>query len=204
MVVDQGNMWADAIGQIFFSIGVCIGVMTSYGSYNAKKKPIIADAVIVSVTNSMISFVSGFAVWSIIGYLAASGVDAPSGGTSLVFIAYPNAINTLQSGNFWAALLGITLWLLGLDSAMGFVEAAVTVIQDATDEAYPRICTVTILCVVGIGLSMLFCTNWGVIFFDVVDHYCAVYLLFFVGILQCFGCGWAFDWARSANISPAH
>ena len=62
-------MWADAIGQIFFSIGVCMGIMTSYGSYNSKDKPIIADNFIIAIVNSSVSFLSGFAVWSIIGYL---------------------------------------------------------------------------------------------------------------------------------------
>lgn len=68
--IDTGKMWADAIGQIFFSIGVCLGILTSYGSYNGKKKPIIADAFIISLGNSLVSFVSGFAVWGIVGYLS--------------------------------------------------------------------------------------------------------------------------------------
>lgn len=62
-------MWADAAGQIFFSIGVCMGIMTSYGSYNKVDKPIIMDNMIIAISNSMFSFVAGFAVWSIVGYL---------------------------------------------------------------------------------------------------------------------------------------
>jgi SNF family Na+-dependent transporter len=33
-VLNNGQMWAEAVGQIFFSLGVCMGVMTSYASYN--------------------------------------------------------------------------------------------------------------------------------------------------------------------------
>lgn len=69
--IDPAAMWADAAGQIFFSIGVCMGIMTSYGSYNDVKKPIIRDNLIIALTNSTVSFVSGFAVWAIIGYLRA-------------------------------------------------------------------------------------------------------------------------------------
>lgn len=65
------TIWADAVGQIFFSIGVCNGVMTSYGSYNPVKKPIILDNMIIGFTNSTVSFISGFAVWAVVGYLEA-------------------------------------------------------------------------------------------------------------------------------------
>jgi SNF family Na+-dependent transporter len=65
----QAGVWADAAGQIFFSIGVCMGIMTSYGSYNKVDKPIIMDNMIIAISNSMFSFVAGFAVWSIVGYL---------------------------------------------------------------------------------------------------------------------------------------
>ena len=71
--IDVGSMWADAIGQIFFSIGVCMGIMTSYGSYNKSEKPIILDNFIIAISNSAVSFISGFAVWSIVGYLEAKG-----------------------------------------------------------------------------------------------------------------------------------
>jgi len=67
--IDLASMWADATGQIFFSIGVCMGIMTSYGSYNHVRKPIILDNCIIALTNSFVSFVSGFAVWSIVGFL---------------------------------------------------------------------------------------------------------------------------------------
>ena len=31
------SVWADAIGQVFFSLGVCMGVMTTYSSHNNKR-----------------------------------------------------------------------------------------------------------------------------------------------------------------------
>jgi SNF family Na+-dependent transporter len=30
----ENQIWIDAVGQVFFSIGTCMGVMTVYGSYN--------------------------------------------------------------------------------------------------------------------------------------------------------------------------
>jgi SNF family Na+-dependent transporter len=65
----QDSVWAAACGQIFFSIGVCMGIMTSYGSYNEIRKPIIMDNCIIAFCNSGMSFIAGFAVWSIVGFL---------------------------------------------------------------------------------------------------------------------------------------
>ena len=48
-----------------------MGIMTSYGSYNDVKKPIIMDNMIIAIGNSLVSFISGFAVWAVVGFLEA-------------------------------------------------------------------------------------------------------------------------------------
>lgn len=200
-------MWADAIGQIFFSIGVCMGVMTSYGSYNKIKKPIIMDSFIISISNSVVSFISGFAVWSIVGYLATTtGREVPNISLGLVFVTYPEAIDTIAQPNFWGILLSLTLFLLGLDSAFAMIEAVSTVIYDGmpVDSRPHRACITFVLCVFGFGFSCLFCTNWGMTLFDVFDHYLSNYLLFIVGILQCLGVGWLFDIERTAAMGAKY
>lgn len=187
-----------------------MGVMTSFGSYNKIKKPIIEDTFIISISNSLISFVSGFAVWGIVGFMNKEfpGRTNASAGFSLVFETYPEAIDTFEGGTstFFGILLSLTLFLLGLDSAMAFVEAISTVIYDAIppENRCHRAVITFFLCIGGWAVSLLFCTNWGLILFDVWDHYLGVYLLFLVGILQCFGCGWCFDLEKTAAKSDAH
>lgn len=205
--IDPAAMWADACGQIFFSIGVCMGIMTSYGSYNDVKKPIIRDNLIIAITNSTVSFVSGFAVWAVIGYLRHIKSLAASStmSVSLAFVAYPTAIETMPGANAWAVLLGLTLFLLGVDSAFSMVEAAATVINDTeTYRATPRWKISLVLCISGFLISIPFCTNWGFVLFDSIDHYLSNYLLLLVGILQCMGCGWAFDFEHTAKLSDGH
>jgi solute carrier family 6 GABA transporter-like protein 1 len=190
------NIWSEACGQIFFSIGVCMGIMTSYGSYNPRTQPIIGNNLIISISNSLISIVSGFAVFSIIGYLAAinSPLSSKTSSTSLAFIAYPSACIEMPGSNFWAILLAITLFTLGIDSAFSLIEAVSTVIYDTERGGkFPRMFIALVLCVIGCGISALFCTNWGYILLDIVDHYVSVYLMIFLGIVQCFGVGWGND-----------
>jgi SNF family Na+-dependent transporter len=203
----MAGVWADAAGQIFFSIGVCMGIMTSYGSYNDVRKPIIMDNMIIAISNSMLSFIAGFAVWSIVGYLQHIDSMAKSSVASigLVFIAYPTAIDTMNIPNFWVILLALTLFTLGIDSAFSMVEATATVICDTRwGSKYPKSFVAFVLSVIGFLLAIPFCTNWGFILFDTVDAYLSNYLLLLVGILQCFGCGWGYDYENTLEKSIGH
>lgn len=71
--LSEGKMWAQACGQIFFSLGICMGTMTSYSSFNPIDKPIIGDGFKIAFINAGISFFSGFAVFSVVGYLIGIG-----------------------------------------------------------------------------------------------------------------------------------
>merc|ERR1719313_2441137 len=181
-----------------------MGIMTSYGSYNRADKPIILDNMVIALSNSTVSFVSGFAVWSVVGFLEAKNSLAKSKTSSagLAFIAYPTAVDMMKWSNLWAFLLGMTLFLLGIDSAFSMVEATSTVITDLqTLKHVPRSFIAFVICFAGFLFSIPFCTNWGFVLFDVIDHYLCTYLLLLVGIFQCFGCGWAFDVETTVNKS---
>mmetsp|Transcript_38557 Transcript_38557/g.58700 ORF Transcript_38557/g.58700 Transcript_38557/m.58700 type:complete len:403 (-) Transcript_38557:56-1264(-) len=181
--------------------------MTSYGSYNPVRKPIILDNFVIALSNSCLSFIAGFAVWSVVGYLQSLDSIAKSKTSSigLAFIAYPTAIDSMNMPNLWAIILGLTLFMLGIDSAFSFIEAASTVICDTTwGRNYPRMYVAFLLCTFGYVLSIPFCTNWGFILFDVVDYYMSNTLLILVGILQCFGCGWGFDAENTYRKSSNH
>jgi len=163
-----------------------MGIMTSYGSYNPVRKPIIMDNLIIAVSNSTVSFVSGFAVWSVVGYLEAKDSLAKGKVSSigLAFIAYPTACDMMPASNVWAVILGLTLFLLGIDSAFSMVEATSTVICDTpAGKKYPRMFVAFVLCFAGFIFSIPFCTNWGFVLFDVIDHYLCAFLLVLVGIL---------------------
>lgn len=181
--------------------------MTSYGSYNEIKKPIILDSFIISMCNCGFSFIAGFAVWAIVGYLEKQGTlkETKTSSVGLAFITYPTAIDLMDAPNFWAFLLGATLFMLGIDSSFSAIEATSTVICDtAWGGIVPRSFVAFVLCLFGFMGSVPFCTNWGFTLFDVVDHYLCAYLLLMIGVLQAFGCGWFFDAAPHMAKSAGH
>ena len=181
--------------------------MTSYGSYNDIRKPIILDSVIISISNCGFSFIAGFAVWAIVGYLEKQGTlkETKTSSVGLAFITYPTAIDLMPASGLWAFLLGSTLFMLGIDSSFSAIEATSTVICDtAWGGAVPRSFVAFVLCVFGFLGSFPFCFNFGFTLFDVVDHYLCAYLLNIIGVLQAFGCGWFFDASRHMAMSPGH
>ena len=195
-ITSAASQWADASGQIFMGLSVCLGVMTSYGSYNDIRKPIILDSIIISVTNCAFSFVAGLAVWAIVGYLEKQGLleESNTSSVGLAFITYPTAIDMMPASGLFAFFLGATLFLLGIDTTFSAMEATSTVICDtAWGGVVPRSFVAFVLCTFGFLGSFPFCFNFGFTLFNVVDHYLCAYLLNVIGILQSFGCGWFFD-----------
>jgi SNF family Na+-dependent transporter len=148
--------------------------------------PVIGNAFIISLGNTLFSFICGFAVFSVVGYLVGLGSPVASEVSSigLAFIAYPAAIGTLKGANFWSMMFAATLFILGIDSAFAIIEATSTVICDTTiGKNLSKAKIAFTLCFVGTLCSTVFCFNWGFTAFDIIDHYLNVYLVLLMGIL---------------------
>jgi SNF family Na+-dependent transporter len=169
--------------------------MTSCASFNKKYKPMIGDAFFIAFINCAISFFTGFAVFSVIGYL--NGIRSPvankTASIGLAFVAYPAAIEMMPGANGWSIILSVTLFTLGIDSAFSLLEATSTVMQDSPMfKEMPRKLIALLLCTFGAIGSLVFSYNWGFTYFDVVDHFLNVYLMLLLGILECFGVAWVY------------
>jgi len=58
-----------AIGQCFFSLGVCMGIMTAYSCHNEENKAtVVLDEKIIGFGDMGIAFVAGFSIYSFLGY----------------------------------------------------------------------------------------------------------------------------------------
>ena len=64
------KVWVEAGTQIFFSYALCKGQLISLGSYNKYSTDLYKHVWLLSAFNSGTSFLSGFAIFSILGFMA--------------------------------------------------------------------------------------------------------------------------------------
>ena len=84
------KVWIDAASQIFFSLGPGFGTLLALSSYNKFNNNCYRDALLTSSINCLTSFLAGFVIFSVIGYMAKiQNVDIDKvglEGPGLVFI----------------------------------------------------------------------------------------------------------------------
>lgn len=176
VLTERPDCWSTAVSQIFFSIGVTFGIMTAFGSYNERREPAVLHSCVIALANSTFSFISGFAVFASLGYLAniqgVEVVDLPFAGFSLVFGTWPVVFGTLPGGEHWVRLLFFDLFLLGIDSGFGLLEGSLTAAADTVYlSKFSKAQLAGGMSVLGWLFSLIYCTDAGLNFLDVVDFY---------------------------------
>ncbi len=104
------------------------------GSYNKFHHNSYRDVVIFTVTNSLTSILSGFVIFSVLGYMShIQGVDisdVAEEGPGLAFIVYPQALALMPFSPLWSIMFFIMLFLLGLGTQIVAAEAITTALMD--------------------------------------------------------------------------
>jgi len=187
-VLKDYNVWVSAYGQVFFTLSLGFGIMIAYSSYLPKKSDVVNNAFITAFANCGFSFLSGFAVFGILGYMAqAQGVpinEVASGGIGLAFIVFPKAINLLPGMNsFFGILFFMSLVVAGLSSIISLVEAFTSSIMDKFKMTRKK--AVSVVSLGGFLCTIVFATGLGISILDLVDHFLNNYGLAVVGLAEC-------------------
>jgi len=204
--ISDSEAWSAAVGQVFFSLSICMGILTAYSSYNPPEQNVVEDNHIIAVADTMASFFGGFVVYSILGYLSVLLNDDSvfeQGGPGLTFRTLPQALSVMNPPEFWGGIFFLCLILLGIDSAFALVEALATVITDRIGHTHQ---TLIILCVCTVGflIGLRFCTDNGYYWLDLIDFYVNQYGMVGVGMLECLTVGWFYeDEDQRKQLGPA-
>ncbi|KAM3857164.1 sodium- and chloride-dependent GABA transporter 2-like [Diretmus argenteus] len=204
------QVWMDAGTQIFFSYGICLGSLTALGSYNKYNNDCHKDCFLLCLLNSGTSFLAGFAIFSVLGFMAQEqGVDiaeVAQSGPGLAFIAYPRAVAMMPLPQLWAVCFFLMIIMLGLDTQFVSLEALMTSVTDL----YPQLIRqgqrrellLLLVCLVCFLIGLVMVTPGGLYVFQIYDHFsCSGASLLLLSIFQSLAIGWVYGPERfSANI----
>lgn len=96
----SGEVWLQAIGQIFFSSSIALGGVHTLASFNPFRNHLIKDTVIVVMMDTLTSIFGAMIVFIYMGVMAESlgrkVSEVVSSGPGLVFIVWPEAMSKLR------------------------------------------------------------------------------------------------------------
>ena len=192
----DGEVWFAAVSQIAFTLSLGMGIMFAYGSYNPRDEDINNNAIITSLANCGTSFFAGFAVFSVLGFLAfqlGTPIDKVAGASvGLAFKTFPIAISMMPFG---AQIIGIIfflcLWVLGIDSAFSLAEAVSTPISDKWGLPTKKAALIVSIPALILGI-IIFSPGSGLFWLDMVDRAVSFYGLIIAGLLQILVIGWVY------------
>ena len=194
------DVWVDATTQIFYSLGVAFGNLITLSSYSKFRNNVQRDAVLVSLINCGTSFLAGFCVFSVLGFMAKQEnkdiSEVVTSGSALAFITYPTAVLQMPVSPLWSFFFFSMLFTLALSSLFPTVETITTAIIDQFSLRHKKhyvtlgVCTTMFLG----GLSM--CTNGGYYMFDLFDQVCGSWNILLIALIEVMIVAWLYGGNR--------
>ncbi|OYW87445.1 MAG: sodium-dependent transporter [Hyphomonas sp. 32-62-5] len=115
-----------ALGQAFFSIGVGVGLMITYGAYLDRGTNIPKSSAIVAGSDTFVALIAGFAIFPIV---FAAGLDEASG-PSLFFVSMPVAFEAIPGGSIFAIIFFSLALFAAFTSSISLMEVGVSWLEE--------------------------------------------------------------------------
>jgi NSS family neurotransmitter:Na+ symporter len=120
------QLWAAAIAQALFSIGVGPGALLVYGSHMKYDAEVPLTIATTCAMDTMAGLLAGL---TIIPACVANGID-PQSGSSLIFLVLPQVFKNIPFGNVIAIFLFLGIFCAAYTSACSNQECAITSFSD--------------------------------------------------------------------------
>lgn len=117
---------ASALGQAFFSLGIGMAMIVTYGSYLPHNVNIPKSAVIIGVCDTSVALVAGFAIFPIVFKF---GLDFQAG-AGLFFQTLPTALTETPGGAWIGAGFFSMAFFAALTTAVAFLEPAAAYVKE--------------------------------------------------------------------------
>ncbi len=190
----------DAMGQLFYSISVAMGIMVTYGSYYKDDSNLVKSVNQIEIFDTVVAFLAGVMIIpAVFVFLGADGMKA---GPGLMFMALPKVFTQMgAAGNVVGCLFFIMVLLAALTSAVSVLEAVVASMMDKFN--WSRTKATIIETVIALVLGVIVCLGYNALYFelplpngstaqvlDIMDYISNNILMPVVAIGTCILIGW--------------
>lgn len=155
----------DAMGQLFFSLSVAMGIMIAYGSYVKDDANLMTSINQIEIFDTVVAFLAGVMIIpAVYTFMGTEGMKAY--GPSLMFVSLPKVFAAMgRIGNVVGCLFFAMVLFAAITSAMSVMEAVVSSFMDQFH--LTRIKAAGVEMGIALAGGILVCLGYNKLFFDI-------------------------------------
>lgn len=190
----------DAMGQLFFSISVAMGIMIAYGSYAQKSENLMKSINQIEFFDTLVALLAGLMI--VPAVYVFSGTEGMQGGPGLMFKSLPKVFDAMGSvGLIIGVVFFLTVTFAAVTSSVSVLEAIVAGLMDKFKLS--RKVSTIIATIYAFVVGIIVCLGYNKLFFDiklpngssaqildVMDFVSNSWLMPFVALMTCILIGW--------------
>ena len=191
----------DAMGQLFFSLSVAMGIMIAYGSYVSDEADLKKSINQIEIFDTAVAFLAGVMIIpAVFTFAGTEGMEAS--GPSLMFVSLPKVFAAMGSiGNVVGCLFFAMVLFAAITSSVSVMEAIVSSFMDKFK--FSRVKAASLETVIAIVVGIVVCLGYNIFYFemplpngttaqilDIMDYISNNFFMPLVAIGTCILIGW--------------
>lgn len=181
-----------AMGQLFYSMSLAMGIMITYGSYMKKENHLESSVRQIEIFDTGVAFLAGLMIIPAVFSFSGADSSALQAGPGLMFITLPKVFGNMKFGNVVGTVFFLLVFFAALTSAISLMETIVSILRDKLGWTRKGTCVfVTILALVmgvpsSLGFGPLSFISWmGMSVLDIMDFVSNSVLMPIVAFFTC-------------------
>ena len=193
-----------AMGQLFYSMSLAMGIMITYGSYMRKEDALEHSVRQIEVFDTFVAFLAGLIIVPSVFVFSGGKTDQLNAGPSLMFKTLPAVFDSMPAGDIIGGAFFILVTLAALTSSISLMETVTAVVMEKFRLNRVASCFVVIGITLVLGmLSVLGYSSWsevkllGMQFLDFFDFITNNVMMPILAFFTCILIG---DFAKTSYI----
>ena len=145
-----------AMGQLFYSMSIAMGIMVTYGSYMRKEDNIEKSVHHIEIFDTGIAFLSGMMIVPAVYAISGGDESKINAGPGLMFQTLPQVFDKMPGGNIVGAVFFVLVFLAALTSSISLMETLVSVVIEKTKLKRTAVCLIVLVFSLVLGALSVF------------------------------------------------